>query len=127
MRVSRCACGECSVEVEDDRVRSGLCNCDACRRRTGAPFSWSVYFPNHQVRTVEGPFSIRLVESGEFAPHSRHFCSRCGSTLYWNAGALTGFTGGCFNDPTLIAPRRVARYSQRMPWAAIPTSCEIDA
>jgi hypothetical protein len=124
MRVSRCACGECSVEVEGDPVRSGLCNCDDCRRRTGAPFGWSVYFPNDQVGKVEGPFSNRRVESG-VAPHTRHFCSLCGSTLFWNAGPLTGFAGGCFNDRTLLAPRRVVRYSQRMPWATFPASCEI--
>src|ERR1700741_2363516 len=117
MRVSRCACGECSVEVEGDPVHSGLCNCDDCRRRTGAPYGWSVYFANDQVRKIEGPFTQRPVETGEFAPHTRHFCSSCGSTLFWNAGPVTGFAGGCFNDPTLPPPRVVMRHSQRMPWA----------
>ena len=125
MRVSRCACRACSVEVEGDPVRSGLCNCDDCRRRTGAPFSWSVYFPNDQVQKIDGPFSTRRVEGGEFPPHTRRFCSLCGSNLFWNAGGLTGFAGGCFNDPTLLAPRGVVRYSQRMPWAVFPSSCEI--
>jgi hypothetical protein len=127
-RTSRCSCGECSVEVEGDPVRNALCNCDDCRRRTGAPFSWSTYFLNDQIRKVEGPLTIRLVETGEFAPHTRHFCSKCGSNLFWKAGRLpdiTGFAGGCFNDPTMTPPSRIGRYSQRMPWAVFPSDCEI--
>lgn len=62
MRTSSCSCGECKVEVEGDPTLNGLCNCDDCRRRTGAPFSWSVYFPNDAVRKVEGPLTTRVVE-----------------------------------------------------------------
>jgi len=125
MRVSKCACGACSVEVEGDPVRNGLCNCDDCRRRTGAPFGWSVYFLNQQVGKAIGPFTVRRVDTGEFAPHERHFCSQCGSTLFWLAGPVTGFAGGCFNDPNLHAPKVVRRYAQRMPWSVFPTSCDI--
>lgn len=129
MRTSRCSCGECSVEVEGDPVRNLLCNCDDCRRRTGAPFSWSAYFRNDQVREAAGPLTIRQVETGQLAPHTRHFCSQCGSTLFWKAPTLmpevTGFAAGCFNDPTFPAPTRVERYSQRMPWAVFPSRCEI--
>jgi hypothetical protein len=64
------------------------------------------------------------VETG-VAPHTRRFCAACGSNLFWTAGPLTGFAGGCLNDPTLLAPRRVVRYAQRLPWAAFPAACEI--
>ncbi|HXQ15839.1 MAG TPA: GFA family protein [Caulobacteraceae bacterium] len=128
MRTSTCSCGECTVEVEGEPAASILCNCDDCRRRTGAPFSWSAYFLNEQVRTVEGPLTTRVVETPDY-PHTRHFCSRCGSTLFWKSQSsrphVTGFAGGCFNDPTLPAPTRVVRYSQRMPWAVFPSECEI--
>jgi hypothetical protein len=127
MRTSRCSCGECSVKVEGDPVRNLLCNCDDCRRRTGAPFGWSTYFLSDQIRKVEGPLTIRRVETGQFAPHNRYFCSKCGSTLFWkmDASDRTVFAGGSFSDPTLPAPTRVARYAQRMPWATFPSGCEI--
>ena len=129
MRTSKCCCGECSVEVEGDPVINALCNCDDCRRRTGAPFGWSIHFFNHQVRTVAGPLTLRRVESDE--PHSRGFCSRCGSTLFWKADPpspyadQTGFAGGCFNDPTMPAPSFIGRFSQRLPWVVFPAGCEI--
>ena len=128
LRTSRCSCGACAVEVEGDPVSSVLCNCDDCRRRTGAPFSWSAYFRNDQVRKVEGPFAVRVAYVADL-PHTRSFCSKCGSTLFWKSDSrrphLTGFAAGCFNDPTLPAPSLVVRHSQRMPWATFPSACEI--
>jgi hypothetical protein len=126
MRTARCSCGECKVEVEGDPTLNGLCNCDDCRRRTGAPFSWSVYFPNDAVRKIEGPLTTRVVESTN-PQTSRRFCAKCGSTLFWTSdgAAETGFAAGCFNDPTLPAPSVVVRYPQRMPWAVFPAECEI--
>lgn len=129
MRTSRNSCGECSVEVEGDPVRNSLCNCDDCRRRTGAPFGWSTYFLNEQIRKVEGPLITRAVDHPTI-PHTRYFCPKCGSNLFWKITAgsrsdQTGFAGGCFNDPTMPAPSLVGRYSQRMPWTVFPSACEI--
>ena len=126
MRTSRCSCAECRVEVDGAPTLNGLCNCDDCRRRTGAPFSWSVYFPNTAVGKIEGPLATRVVESTH--PHTRrHFCAKCGSTLFWTTegASETGFAAGCFNDPTLPAPSVVVRYPQRMPWAVFPAECEV--
>jgi hypothetical protein len=131
VRTSRCSCGECKVEVDGDPVLSGLCNCDDCRRRTGAPFSWSAFFLNDQVRKVDGPLITRVVEPVDsmVGAHTRYFCSKCGSTLFWKSDVWrpdqTGFAAGCFNDPTMPTPGLVARYSQRMPWAVFPSECEI--
>ena len=58
VRTARCACQACEVEVEGEPVSSGLCSCDNCKRRTGAPFGWSVYFHDEQVSRVEGPLAV---------------------------------------------------------------------
>jgi hypothetical protein len=129
MRTSSCSCGECRVEVEGDPVINTLCNCDDCRRRTGAPFSWSTYFLNDRIGKVEGPLTTRAVDHPTI-PHTRYFCPKCGSNLFWKIDAVgwtdrTGFAGGCFNDPTMPAPSIVTRYSQRMPWTIFPSACKI--
>ena len=103
VRTARCACGACHIKVEGELISSGLCSCDNCKRRTGAPFGWSVYFRDEQVRRDEGPLTV-LEGMGK-----RWFCATCGSTLYWKSfGAWrpgqTGFAGGCFADPTLPSP-----------------------
>jgi len=124
VRMSRCACGACRVEVEGEPTSSGLCSCDNCKRRTGAPFGWSVYFRDEQVGRIEGPLTA-LVGRGK-----RWFCSTCGSTLYWKSfGAWkpgeTGFAGGCFADPTLPPPTIAVRCAQGMPWAVYPADCAL--
>lgn len=124
VRTARCACQACEVEVDGEPVSSGLCSCDNCKRRTGAPFGWSVYFHDEQVSRVEGPLAV-LEGFGK-----RWFCSRCGSTIYWRSfGAWrpgqTGFAGGCFADPTLPVPTIAVRCAQGMPWIAYPESCAV--
>jgi len=131
VRTAKCSCGECAVEVEGEPTFSALCNCDDCRRRTGAPFSWSAYFPNDQVRAITGPLKTRAVRpgGGEVVLSTRSFCSACGSTLFWTSQVWrpdeTGFAAGCFNDPTLPAPALVACYAQRMPWAVFPSESQL--
>ncbi|MGQ3017102.1 GFA family protein [Phenylobacterium sp.] len=122
IRTTQCACRACEVEVEGEPVSSGLCSCDNCKRRTGAPFGWSVYFHDEQVRRVEGPLTV-LEGLGK-----RWFCSTCGSTLFWKSfggwrPGQTGFAGGCFADPTLPSPTIAVRCAQGMPWIAYPEGC----
>lgn len=124
VRTARCACGACWVDVEGEPVSSGLCSCDNCKRRTGAPFGWSLYFRDEQVRRIAGPLSV-LVGVGK-----RWFCSACGSTIYWRSfGAWrpgqTGFAGGCFADPTLPPPSIAVRCAQAMPWIGYPADCAL--
>ena len=124
VRTARCACGACQVEVEGEPISSGLCSCDNCKRRTGAPFGWSVYFRDEQVGRIDGPLTT-LEGWGK-----RWFCSACGSTLYWKSfGAWrpgqTGFAGGCFADPTLPPPTIAVRCAQAMPWVHYPADCAL--
>lgn len=124
VRTARCACGACQVDVEGEPISSGLCSCDNCKRRTGAPFGWSVYFRDEQVRKVEGPLTV-LEGMGK-----RWFYSTCGSTLYWKSfggwrPGQIGFAGGCFADPTLPSPTIAVRCAQGMPWTGYPAGCAL--
>lgn len=90
----------------------------------GAPFGWSVYFQDDDVRRIQGPLAV-LDGHGK-----RWFCSKCGSTLFWRSfGAWrpgqTGFAGGGFADPTLPVPTIAVRCAQGMPWIAYPDGCAV--
>lgn len=124
VRLSRCACGACQIEVKGEPASSGLCSCDNCKRRTGAPFGWSIYFRDEQVGTVEGPLATLVGRD------TRWFCSKCGSTLYWKSSGAwkpgqTGFAGGCFADLKLPAPTIAVRCAQGMPWVTYPAACAL--
>lgn len=67
-----CQCGEVRFEAAGEPYRVGTCHCLDCRKHHGALFHASAIFPAESVRT-EGTTS-------EY--EGRHFCPRCGSSVY---------------------------------------------
>jgi len=67
-----CLCGDVRIVASGDPYRVGICHCLDCRKHHGALFHASAIFPADAV-TVEG-------EAREYA--GRHFCPRCGSSVF---------------------------------------------
>ena len=117
-RKATCCCGDCSIVVAGEPVLNAVCHCSSCKRRTGSAFGWSTYFPDDKVREKNGVTSVYARE-GEFG-YRRHFCARCGTTLYWKSFALlpdhTGIAGGCFADNALPPPTMATFEESRCSW-----------
>ena len=71
-----CLCGDVRIMAAGDPNRVGLCHCLDCRKHHGALFYAAAIFPQDAV-TVEG-------ETRDYA--GRHFCPRCGSSVFARAG-----------------------------------------
>jgi len=67
-----CLCGDVRLVATGRPWRVGLCHCLDCRKHHGALFHASAIFPGEAV-AISG-------ETREFA--GRHFCPRCGSTVF---------------------------------------------
>ncbi len=67
-----CLCGAVRVEAVGEPYRVGICHCMDCRKHHGAPFFAAAMFAAAAV-TVKGPTS---------SYHGRHFCPRCGSSVF---------------------------------------------
>lgn len=67
-----CLCGNVRLRASGRPNRVGLCHCLDCRKHHGALFHASAIFPQDAV-TVEG-------ETRAYA--GRHFCPRCGSSVF---------------------------------------------
>lgn len=67
-----CLCGEVRIVATGQPYRVGLCHCLDCRKHHGALFYAAAIFPQHAV-TVSGA-------TGAYA--GRHFCPRCGSSVF---------------------------------------------
>ena len=115
---ARCCCGDCSVEIEGEPTLNAVCHCRSCKRRTGSAFGWSVYFRTDDIRAQRGALTAYLVAGPP--PGRRWFCSRCGTTLYWDGDGQTGFAGGCFTDTPLPEPNITAQDEQRCAWVGLP-------
>ena len=71
-----CLCGDVRIEATGQPYRVGLCHCLDCRKHHGALFFAGAMFPEDAV-TIEG-------ETREYG--GRHFCPRCGSSVFGRHG-----------------------------------------
>ena len=71
-----CLCGAVRFEVSGAPYRVGLCHCLDCRKHHGALFHASAVFPEAAVSTTG--------ETRSFL--GRHFCPRCGSSVFSKSG-----------------------------------------
>lgn len=67
-----CLCGDVRIEAAGRPYRVGLCHCLDCRKHHGALFFAAAIFADDAV-TIEG-------ETREYS--GRHFCPRCGSSVF---------------------------------------------
>lgn len=82
-RTGQCLCGAVQVAITDAPHEAGACHCTMCRRWTGSAFV-TLAVPEDKM-TVVGSDAIATYASSPWA--GRHFCARCGSTLWYR---LTG-------------------------------------
>ena len=89
-----CLCGAVRFETSAAPYRVGICHCLDCRKHTGAPFAAFAVFPADAVAV-----------SGATAHHeSRHFCTRCGSSVFNRSGDEIEIAVGCLDEPNRLKP-----------------------
>jgi hypothetical protein len=108
-RMAACLCGALRVTVSGAPALIHACSCLACQRRSGSAFTYSAFFPDEQVRAVDGDSRSwrRAGHSGDY--HESHFCPVCGVTVYARLGAVPGMiaiAAGCFAEPGFDRPSR---------------------
>jgi hypothetical protein len=65
-------CGQVSISVRGDPLRTGICHCTDCRQESGSAFTFYGVWPAQA-------FDSRG-DTSEF--RGRHFCPQCGSRLF---------------------------------------------
>ena len=75
-----CLCGSVRFEVAGDLAPPDACHCSQCRKHSGHFFA-SSDVPRDAV-TIQGSEHLAWYRSSEKV--RRGFCSRCGSSLFWD-------------------------------------------
>ena len=123
-----CACGQASITVSAGPTDHGICHCTNCKRRTGSAFGVSTYFDRSVVSEILGETTVyEFYNSTQKHQQQRHFCSRCGATLYWYVSTLPekiGIAGGCFAESDLGTPTYSTTDRKRLSWVTIPDDWE---
>ncbi|WP_159946251.1 GFA family protein [Rhizobium sp. 18065] len=89
-----CLCGNVKIVASGQPNRVGLCHCLDCRKHHGALFHASAIFPEDAVG-IEG-------ETGEYA--GRHFCPRCGSSVFSRSADEIEVNLGSLDAPDQLRP-----------------------
>jgi hypothetical protein len=120
-RVACCSCGALQLRARGVPLRVGMCHCVDCQRRTGSVFGIQAWFPRESVAFLAGTpkVYVRTADSGRTIQF--HFCSDCGTTVWWEAEqrpGLIGIAAGTFADATLPAPGFSSYERHRHSWTA---------
>lgn len=89
-----CLCGSVRITAIGPPFRVGVCHCLDCRKHHGALFHASAVFPEQAVK-VSG-------ETRDYA--GRHFCPRCGSSVFSRTGDEIEVNLGSLDSPDQLAP-----------------------
>ncbi|WAJ30155.1 GFA family protein [Antarcticirhabdus aurantiaca] len=101
-----CLCGEVRFVATGRPFRVGLCHCLDCRKHNGAPFHASAIFPEDAV-AIEG-------ETRAYA--GRHFCPRCGSSVFARTGDEVEISLGALDAANVFTPTYESWTVRRETW-----------
>ncbi|MBV9528540.1 GFA family protein [Sphingomonas sp.] len=104
-----CLCGDVRLTARGEPYRVGLCHCLDCRKHHGALFFAAGMFPADAV-TVEG-------ETRDW--HGRHFCPRCGSSVFNRYGDEIEVHLGALDEPGRLTPTYECWTVRREPWLPV--------
>lgn len=95
----RCDCGGVSYVVDGPLRDVYNCHCERCRRITGHHMAATAAHPDHVTFVIDTTLAWYSPDpTVEYA-----FCNRCGSTLFWRAGAIPDklcIAAGTLDQPT---------------------------
>jgi len=101
-----CLCGAVRFVATGRPYRVGLCHCLDCRKHHGALFFAAAMFPEDAV-SIEG-------ETGDYA--GRHFCPRCGSSVFARSGDEVEVYLGSLDAPDQFTPTYECWTIRRESW-----------
>ncbi|MDR6162746.1 aldehyde-activating protein [Pseudomonas moraviensis] len=101
-----CLCGAVRFQVTGEPYRVGLCHCLDCRKVHGALFHASAIFPQDAV-TITG-------ETHDY--QGRHFCPRCGSSVFNRSADEIEINLGALDAPDQLQPTYESWTVRRESW-----------
>jgi hypothetical protein len=101
-----CLCGKVRIEALGRPYRVGLCHCLDCRKHHGALFNACAVFPQEAVK-IEG-------ETRDYA--GRHFCPRCGSSVFARSADEVEVHLGALDAPDQLVPTYESWTVRREAW-----------
>ena len=107
-----CLCGAVRISAAGEPYRVGICHCLNCRKHHGALFFAAAIFPQDAV----------LIEGETHHYGGRHFCPRCGSSVFSQYDDEVEIHLGTLDAPDRFVPNYECWVTRREAWLpAFPT------
>jgi hypothetical protein len=122
-RSARCHCGALVLECEGEPRKVSICHCLDCQRRTGSVFGVAVFYDRECVTVTRGESRFFARDSASGFPVAFHFCSDCGSNVWWEPARIPGLIAvalGAFADPAFPAPEQAVFTRDKHHWVELP-------
>jgi hypothetical protein len=107
-----------------------MCHCKDCQRRTGSLFSVAAFYDRAAIIIQNDISQTFKRNSASGMPVTFHFCSRCGSNVFWEPERMPNLIGiaiGAFEDPNFPAPEQSVWMKDKHIWLQLPHSiCAFD-
>jgi hypothetical protein len=124
-----CACGAVRYRVKGEPVRTNVCHCTFCQRRTGSAFGIGIFFKEEDIEFEQGELKTYEHHSDESHRWLRlGFCPNCGTTVTWTVEILPGarsIAGGTFDDRDWYKIERHIWTRSAHPWVVIPPGVKV--
>ncbi len=89
-----CLCGDVRVIATGAPYRTGLCHCLDCRKHSGSLFQTFAIYPEAAV----------IIAGETRAYDTRHFCPRCGSSVFSRSDDEIELHLGALDAPNQLTP-----------------------
>lgn len=118
-----CTCGQLSLTYTAEILRTSVCHCFNCQKRTGSAFGYQARLDKDKT-TIQGQSTIYKGKGDSGTEIQFHFCPNCGNTLYWEAEWLKGVSIiaalGAFSEPNLPSPIMQVYGNRKHHWVSMP-------
>ena len=114
-----CLCGRIRYQSSGMPYKVSYCNCNTCRKSTGAPTIVWIMYDQGLVNFTKG--APRIYQSSPGV--ERGFCGVCGTPLWWQGQwddkLISMVTVGSMDDPSIYPPDRHSECNNQIEWFEI--------
>lgn len=126
IRTATCTCNLVSIRCKGEPIRTAVCHCFECQRRTGSVFGVQArYLTSNAILDGDIASYTRIADSGNQVTYD--FCPRCGTTMQLRLSAAPEFAViplGVFKEQDFASPSFSVYEQRKKGWVLF--NCEME-